>query len=251
MVHRDIVFVSSQCYNKRDSVVSLLKHPSLSIPAIQHHPFLAFECKVLSKIESKGMATINSHKYRIGRKKRRMMVRQDVVLENRVIVFTDVHNYSIAAQTLGDVHYDFLQEMYETLGEIIVVHGGEIIKYLGDGIICVFPDGAENDAVRCALELRAAFSDLVALRSLPPDTELEIGIHSGPVAIGMFGHASLLQKDILGDAVMWASAIGHHRGVAITERIYERVKVDYETRKLPEFRVKWRPEPLPVWEVVE
>ena len=179
------------------------------------------------------------------------MKRKDAVLENRVIVFIDIHNYSIAAQALGDERWLFLQETYETLGEIIVVHGGEIIKYLGDGLLCIFPGGAENDAVGCALELRKAFSDLVDPRSLPPDTELEIGIGSGRVAIGMFGHRSLLQKEVFGETVLRAAAIGHHRGVAITERVYERVKSDYETRKLPERRIKWQAEPLPVWEVVE
>ena len=179
------------------------------------------------------------------------MKRKNIVLENHVIVFMDVHNYSIVATALASEHWRFLQEIYETLGEIIVAHGGEIIRYVGDGILSIFPDGAENHAVQCALTLRKAFCDLARRKTLPSDTELEIGIHSGQVAIGMFGHASLLQKDIMGDAVMWAMTIGHHRGVAITEQVYARIKADYETRKLPEFRVKWQAEPSQIWEVVE
>jgi len=179
------------------------------------------------------------------------MKRENAVLENHVIAFVDVHHYSIVATALGSEQWRFLQEMYETLGEIIVAHSGEIIKYVGDGILSIFPDGAENDAVQCALTLRKAFCDLAGRKALPPDTELEVGLHSGQVAIGMFGHASLLQKDIMGDAVMWAMTIGHHRGVAITEPVYARIKADYETRKLTEFKVKWQAEPSQIWEVVE
>jgi adenylate cyclase len=179
-----------------------------------------------------------------------MAARQEVNLENRVIMFMDVHNYSIAASAMRDEAWSFLQEMYETLGEIIVAHGGEIIKYLGDGIMCVFASGAEIDAVRCALILRGAFSDLVARRSLPPETELEVGISSGRVAIGTFGHRSLRQKDVFGSDVMLAAVIGHHRGVAISKAVFERVKTDYETHELPERAVKWQAAPLRVWEVI-
>jgi adenylate cyclase len=186
----------------------------------------------------------------IGRKEKHVTAKQEVDLKNRVIVFIDIHNYSIAASTLRDEPWHFLQETYETLGEIIVAHGGEIIKYLGDGIMCVFAGSAETDAVRCALILRSAFSDLVARHALPPETELEIGISSGRVAIGTFGHRSLRQKDVFGSDVMLAAVIGHHRGVAITKAVYERVKTDYETRELPERTVKWQAEPLRVWEVI-
>jgi len=179
------------------------------------------------------------------------MKRKDVVLENRVIVFVDVHNSSIVTTALGSEQWRLLQEMYETLGEIIVAHSGKICKYLGDGILSVCPDSAEKDAVQCALTLRKAFRDLARRRALPPDTELVIGIHSGQVVMGTFGHASLLQDDILGDGVRWATTIGHHRGVAITEPVYARIKADYKTRKLPELRVKWQAEPAQIWEVVE
>ena len=105
--------------------------------------------------------------------------------------------------------------------------------------------------MECSLELRKAFSSIITRRNLPPDTELEIGIGSGEVGIGMFGHRSLMQKDVFGEEVNRAAMIGHHRGIAMTETVYDKVKTRYETRKLPDFEVKWQDEPLKVWEVVE
>ena len=175
----------------------------------------------------------------------------DIVVEERVILFTDVHNFSLAFPEMTADLYGFLQAMLETLGEAIVGHQGEIIKYLGDAILCVFPAGAEQDAVACAMAMRQAFAGLVSSWGLPPDTELEVGISSGEVAIGTFGHRSLRQRDVFGEDVNRAAKIGHHRGIAITEPVYERVRASHETRRLPDFEVKWQSEPLRVWEVVE
>jgi adenylate cyclase len=178
------------------------------------------------------------------------MGNSDVVIEERVVLFTDVHDYSKICHALGLDAYGFLQEMYEQLGDIVVEHGGAIVKYLGDAPLCVFPAGAEHQAIACALQLRPAYAQIVSRRGLIVETDLEIGIGSGQVASGTFGHRSLPQWDVLGEEVMRTSVIGHHRGIAITERVYDRVKSDYAVRRLPDFEVKWQPEPLRVWEVV-
>jgi adenylate cyclase len=174
-----------------------------------------------------------------------------ITIEERVVLFTDVHNYYGISHALGADAYGFLQEMYEKLGDIIVEHGGRIVKYLGDALLCVFPAETENQAVDCALKLRLAFAEMVQSRGLSVETELEIGIGSGQVATGTFGHRSLLQWDVSGEVVNQAAAIGHHRGIAITERVYERVKSGYAVRRLPDFNAKRQTEPLKVWEVVE
>ncbi|MBU0492094.1 MAG: adenylate/guanylate cyclase domain-containing protein [Chloroflexi bacterium] len=176
---------------------------------------------------------------------------QDITVASRVILFTDVHNYSMACPASAADAFAFLQEMCETLGDILVAYQGEIIKYMGDAMLCLFPAHAENEAVECAVELRRAFAGLVSQRGLPPDTELEIGIASGEVAVGVLGHRSLRQKDVLGEVVNQTAAIGHHRGIAVTEPVYSRIKATHETRRLPDLSVKWQNGPLKVWEVLE
>jgi adenylate cyclase len=180
-----------------------------------------------------------------------MMGNQDVTIASHVILFMDVHNYSLAGHTSAADSLAFLQEMYESLGDVVVAHGGEIVKYLGDGMLCLFPTDAENEAVECAAGLRRAFSELVSRRGLPPDVELEVGIASGEVAVGVLGHPSLRHKDVVGEVVDQAAKIGHHRGIAVTEPVYSRIKATHETRRLPDMSVKWQGEPLKVWEVVE
>jgi class 3 adenylate cyclase len=61
----------------------------------------------------------------------------------------------------------------------------------------------------------------------------------------------LRQWDVFGEVVNRVAMIGHHRGVAITERVYERVRDTYAARRLPDVVLKWQEEPLKVWEVEE
>jgi len=139
------------------------------------------------------------------------MQNHTVTIKNQVIMFMDIHNFSIAAVILGVNQYAFLQQVYETLGDMIVAHEGEILKYLGDGLLCVFPADLASEAVECAMKLRQAFDGLAREKNFPADTELEIGISAGEVAIGVFGHKSLRQKDVFGNQVNRAAVIGHHR----------------------------------------
>ncbi len=178
-------------------------------------------------------------------------MKHNVVVENRVILFTDIHEFSLVFNELERKGYSFLQEVFEELGDLVVRYEGEILKYLGDGMLCIFPADSESDTIKCALEMRRAYANIVRTRNISHATELEIGIGAGEVEMGMFGHESLVQKEVFGEEVNLTAMIGHHRGIAITERVYDKVKANYETNRLPDFEAKWRDEPLRVWEVVK
>lgn len=181
----------------------------------------------------------------------KMMDRNEVVKTEYVILFTDIHHFSLASKILAERLYDFLQELYETLGDIVIGHQGELIKYFGDGLLCVFPIDLEHKAIEGAISMRKAFTEMVRQWELPGETELEVGISEGEVGEGIFGHQTLRQRDIFGEVVSQAAMIGHHRGIAITEQVYDKVKDMYAVRPLPDVILKWQEEPLKVWEIDE
>jgi adenylate cyclase len=178
------------------------------------------------------------------------MSQPDWVTRDHVIMFTDVHNFSLVRDLLGERSPDFLQEMYQALGDLIVAQGGEIIKYLGDGMLALFPAGAERAAVGCALGLRRAFAELAERQRLPSEVELEVGLAAGEVMVGTAGHSSLRHGEVFGRPIDQAAMIGHHRGVAVTEAIYDQLQGAYRTAPLPDLRTRQH-EPLKVWEVKE
>lgn len=176
----------------------------------------------------------------------------DFEVKEQIVLFTDLHDYSIVVKTLEKHEcLGFLQEMYEKFGDIVVIHQGEILKYMGDAMLCVFPAGREREVIQCALQLRACYFEMIKERKISHETELEVGIGSGIVEIGVIGHRSLRQKDIFGEVVNQAAVIGHHRGIAITESVYAKVHKHYNTNRLPDVQVKWQAEPLKVWEILE
>jgi class 3 adenylate cyclase len=173
-------------------------------------------------------------------------------VQEQIILFTDIHDYSIVVTRLGKHQaLRFLQEMYEKLGNLVVAYHGDIIKYMGDAMLCVFPAGSENEVIRCALQLRKTYFEMIDARNITHETELEVGISAGEVETGIIGHESLRQKDIFGEAVNRAAIIGHHRGIALTENVYHKINPSYETAQLPDVTVKWQTESLKVWEIIE
>lgn len=172
--------------------------------------------------------------------------------EERVVVFTDIHNFTAAARAAGEDSLPaLLQEVYEEVGSIVVEHGGAVMKYLGDGMLCVFEARGADGAVAAAAAARQAYARLAEKRGLGGHTELEVGISCGQVAVGVLGHRSLRCAEVLGEVVNEAAAIGHHRGIALTGRVRERLAGDRPTRRLADVPLKWREEPLEVWEVIE
>jgi len=169
-----------------------------------------------------------------------------------VILFTDIHDYSSVVKELGQAGRSpaqFIQEVYRETGEAVMEQGGAILQYHGDGILCTFPGGCEGNAVRCALDMRRAYARVVGRWHIAHDTELEVGISAGKVQVGLVGHPSMQQKGLFGLAVFAAAVIGHHRGIALTEGVYQAIKDAYPTRRLPDRQVGWQDEPLKVWEI--
>lgn len=48
-------------------------------------------------------------------------------IENHVVVFMDMHNFSEVMRTHAETYVEFLQEVYEKLGDIVIGHNGEVI----------------------------------------------------------------------------------------------------------------------------
>jgi class 3 adenylate cyclase len=164
-----------------------------------------------------------------------------------VVLFADVHEFSKATVLLGDRLGEFMQQMYETLGGEIVRAHGTIVKYIGDAILAVFADKAEVSAVRCGLAMRPLFAALVARWKLAESTVLEVGIASGLVVRGTFGHESLRMEDVFGEAVNVAAVIGHILGVTVTGPVRDRIKDAFELDPLEPWKLKWRQDPVAIW----
>jgi adenylate cyclase len=99
------------------------------------------------------------------------------------------------------------------VGAAVEAHGGEILKFIGDAVLAIFPCSDGGPAAACRRALGAARTCLDAMeaarsgRSVEGRPHLEAGIalHLGEVMYGNIGSANRLDFTVIGAAVNVAS----------------------------------------------
>src|SRR3954463_2973378 len=97
---------------------------------------------------------------------------------------------------------DLLNGYFDAMSEPIARHGGEILKFIGDGLLAIFPLHAPNacaNLLRAASEARQA---MTALNEKNGETRAPlnygIGVHVGDVMYGNIGSRSRLDFTVIG-----------------------------------------------------
>jgi adenylate cyclase len=109
-----------------------------------------------------------------------------------------------------------LNGYFDCAGAAIAVGGGEILKFLGDGILAVFlpPAGADSSAVAAAAldtarTLLAAVAELNAAEATAghPALPVDVVLHAGDVTYGNVGTSERLDFTVIGPAVNEAARL--------------------------------------------
>ena len=96
----------------------------------------------------------------------------------------------------------------------ILDHGGEVLKFMGDGLLAIFPIAGDNDAatvcrrtLSCALEVRTRIAELP--RKIENETAIRFGLalHVGEVMYGNIGGGNRLDFTCIGPAVNLAARL--------------------------------------------
>ncbi len=141
--------------------------------------------------------------------------RGDLALIDAVVMCGDLRGFTPLAMELPPRELvGLLNDYFETVCGPVHDAGGEILKFIGDGVLATFAiDG--NVRAACATALEAAERALAALAALPPrsvggrSVQLRMGIalHVGQVAFGNVGSTSRLDFTVIGHAVNVASRL--------------------------------------------
>lgn len=135
-----------------------------------------------------------------------------------VIWFSDLRDFTRLAGTTepGDL-IRTLNELFECQVPAIERGGGEVLKFIGDGLLAIFPirDGGPGATEQCRASLRAADEALAALRAVNARRAavgraaiaFGLALHVGDVAYGNIGGASRLDFTCIGPAVNLAARL--------------------------------------------
>lgn len=133
------------------------------------------------------------------------------------ILVADLRGFTNLSEELGEIAMvELLNRYFGTLGEAIAAHDGQILKFMGDGLLAVFPMSGETDrasshgaALLAALRARANLATLNETLATENRKQIDfgIGLHAGTVAFGNIGAGTRLDFTVIGPAVNQASRI--------------------------------------------
>jgi adenylate cyclase len=135
---------------------------------------------------------------------------------------------------------DLLNDYFDAMSDPIARHGGEILKFIGDGLLAIFPlsrpDACAN-LLRAVTEARRAMAALNERNKGTGRAPLNygIGVHVGDVMYGNIGSTSRLDFTVIGPAVNMASRLE-----ALTKQIGKPVLLSRDFAELvtPEFELE-------------
>jgi adenylate cyclase len=132
-----------------------------------------------------------------------------------VIWYSDLVQFTRIADEVEREHLlGLLNDYASPLVESIEEHGGEVLKFIGDGILAIFPDeghaDAPSNALNAAVKAEARVTALNEERRAQGlrTTDFYLALHVGNLLFGNFGSSKRLDFTVLGPAVNEASRIG-------------------------------------------
>jgi adenylate cyclase len=142
--------------------------------------------------------------------------RGDTELIRCVIWFSDLRGFTSLSGTREprDI-ISVLNEFFDCQVPALEAQGGEVLKFIGDGLLAIFPLGGRAPAevapkaVAATAAAFAALDKLNGVRAARGDGPLEFGValHLGEVAYGNIGGAARLDFTAIGPAVNLASRL--------------------------------------------
>jgi adenylate cyclase len=134
-----------------------------------------------------------------------------------VLWSSDLRGFTERSDRLpGDRMIAILNALFDAQAKAIHDHGGEILKFIGDGLLAIFPIEDSASASRAATDaLEAAQEALAAVRRLngepsmadEPPLEIVVALHVGSVVYGNIGAAQRLDFTVIGPAVNLVSRL--------------------------------------------
>lgn len=133
------------------------------------------------------------------------------------IWFSDLRNFTAQSETMDQLQlFGWLNSYFLILSDVTRKHGGEILKFLGDGVLVIFPvDGDITPDIACTAALEAAKEAVERAKienkerqaGKQPLIKFGLGLHFGEVFYGNVGAPDRLDFTVMGPSVNLTSRL--------------------------------------------
>lgn len=127
----------------------------------------------------------------------------DHVQKEMTILFSDIRDFtSISENMTPSENFRFVNGYLSRMEPVINDHHGFIDKYIGDGIMALFPSSAD-EAVQAAIAMCQRLDLYNVTRQRPSRRPIKIGIsvHTGLLMLGTIGGDNRMDGTVISDAV--------------------------------------------------
>jgi adenylate cyclase len=161
-----------------------------------------FEAAALRRIHAELLATY------VGRDPGKRIIagdiqRGDVHQLKAAMLLADLRGFSRLTDELPETRVvELLNAFFDLVVPGIVAGGGEVLKYIGDAVIAIFPVTDGSAAESCRAAFAAAQHAFAALEAAPPEIRehiaFDIALHCGDAAYGNIGSGNRLDFTAIG-----------------------------------------------------
>ncbi|MGI9394077.1 MAG: adenylate/guanylate cyclase domain-containing protein [Boseongicola sp.] len=137
--------------------------------------------------------------------------RGEVTRIKSAILFADMRGFtSLTAEMTAEDATAILNEYYDCVVPAVEDNGGEVLKFIADGVLAIFRAG-DDGSKACERALCASESGLKAVdernKTSVPSFEIGIALHLGEVAYGNIGSGMRLDYTVIGRDVNLAARL--------------------------------------------
>ncbi len=151
----------------------------------------------------------------------------DCVEKEMTILFCDIRGFTQLSESMSPKdNFRFINRYLKIMVPVINKHGGTIDKYMGDGIMALFPNSADQ-ALKASvgmMESLAIYNKKLAANNLPI-VEIGLGLHTGNMMLGTVGTSSRMDVTVISDTVNAAARIE-----ALTKTFKAPILISEQTR---------------------
>jgi adenylate cyclase len=133
-----------------------------------------------------------------------------------VLWYADMRGFTaIADTTPGHAVIELLDDVFEILTASLRERGGQVLKFMGDGMLAIFPALGKTELQICRDAIDAAREAMRRLdwinrqrtEASKPNSDVDLALHIGEVLYGNVGAADRLDFTVIGPAVNEAARI--------------------------------------------
>ncbi|MCP4136927.1 MAG: adenylate/guanylate cyclase domain-containing protein [bacterium] len=183
----------------------------------------------------------------------------DSIEKEMAVLFSDIRSFTSLSESMSpDENFRFLNSYLNRVSPVIRSNNGFIDKYLGDGIMALFPHSTE-DAVSCAIEMLETVSEYNVARKKSGYQPIEIGfgIHRGDLMLGTIGEEERIDGTVIADAVNISSRLENlskrfKATIVVSEDIINKLTDPslFDFRMLGKVRVRGKQKATSIFEVI-